>query len=50
VFLSWESSSFGPLDPSLSLRMVIPGTMLILMGFQIILSSFFLSILMLKRL
>lgn len=49
ALLYWQSRSFGSLDPVLSLRMVIPGGTLLALGFQIVLSSFFLSILGLKR-
>lgn len=46
---TWESRSFGPLDPSKTLRLVIPAVTLITLGLETILSSFFLSILGLKR-
>jgi len=45
----WEKLSFGPLDPSVSMRIAIPGTILLTLGIQFILSSFFISILSLKR-
>ena len=45
----WSATSFGPLDPSRTLRLVIPAATLITLGLQTILSSFFLSILGLKR-
>ncbi len=45
----WSSTSFGPLDPSRTLRLVIPAATLITLGLQTVLSSFFLSILGLKR-
>jgi len=45
----WSSLSFGPLNPSISMRLVIPGVILFAVGFQIVLSSFFLSILRLQR-
>lgn len=45
----WRAHSFGPLDPSSTLRLVIPAATLIMLGLQTILSSFFLSILGLKR-
>ncbi|MBN1451408.1 MAG: glycosyltransferase family 2 protein [Anaerolineales bacterium] len=45
----WSANSFGPIDPTHSMRLVIPGTMLFAMGFQILLSSFFLSILQTNR-
>jgi glycosyltransferase involved in cell wall biosynthesis len=45
----WSSTSFGPLDPSRTLRFVIPAVTLIALGLQTVLSSFFLSILGLER-
>ena len=41
--------SFGPLDPSQTLRIVIPSVTSLTLGCQIVLSSFFLSILGLRR-
>jgi glycosyltransferase involved in cell wall biosynthesis len=49
AFSAWSATSFGPLDPSRTLRLVIPAVTLIMIGLQTILSSFFLSILGLKR-
>jgi hypothetical protein len=46
---NWESRSFGPLNPSISIRLVIPGVIFIAIGFQIILSSFFLGILSMQH-
>ena len=46
---SWETSSFGPLDSSETLRIVIPSVTALMLGCQVILSSFFLSVLGLKR-
>ncbi len=46
---SWGAQLFGPLDPSRTLRLVIPAVTLITIGLQIVLASFFLSILGLKR-
>ncbi len=45
----WGERAFGPLDPSRTLRTVIPSVTAITLGFQIVLSSFFLSVLGLKR-
>jgi glycosyltransferase involved in cell wall biosynthesis len=45
----WEESSFGPLQPSKTLRTVIPAILMLMLGFQIILSSFMLSILGLRH-
>ena len=41
----WSSRDFGPLDYSETMRIVIPGATLTMVGFQTVLSSFFLSIL-----
>lgn len=46
---TWGMQSFGDLLPSQTLRIAIPAVTLITISFQIILSSFFLSILGLKR-
>lgn len=46
---SWEASGFGQLNPSQTLRLVIPAATAITLGFETILSSFFLSILGLRR-
>lgn len=45
----WRSRHFGPLDPTQTLRIVIPGVVCLTLGFQIILSSFFLSVLGMSR-
>jgi hypothetical protein len=45
----WRSYRFGALDPEIGLRIVIPGMVFFTLGFQIILSSFFLSVLGLTR-
>ena len=45
----WRSQHFGPLDPEQTLRIVIPGMVCLTLGFQIILSSFFLSVLGMSR-
>ena len=45
----WKSHSFGNLDSSEMLRLIIPSVTALTLGFQTILSSFFLSILSLKR-
>lgn len=41
----WGARSFGPLDPTRMLRIVIPSVLLILLGCQTLLASFFLSML-----
>ena len=45
----WRAHSFGPLDPARTLRLVIPAALLIQLGIQTVLSSFFLSVLGLRR-
>ncbi len=45
----WQSYHFGPLDPEKTLRIVIPGLVSLTLGIQIILSSFFLSLLGMGR-
>jgi glycosyltransferase involved in cell wall biosynthesis len=46
---TWAERSFGSLDPTRTLRIVIPSVTLLTLGCQTILNSFFLSILGLKR-
>ena len=46
--LRWQAGSFGPLDPSRTLREVIPSVLAMVLGIQVLLSSFFLSVLRLK--
>lgn len=45
----WKLQSFGPLDASQTLRIIIPAFTSLTLGCQTILSSFFLSVLGLKR-
>jgi glycosyltransferase involved in cell wall biosynthesis len=45
----WRLADFGPLDYTKIMRLVIPGATLTALGFQTILSSFFASILGLRR-
>jgi len=45
----WRSHHFGPLDPDAALRIVIPGFVSLILGIQIVLSSFFLSVLGMAR-
>jgi glycosyltransferase involved in cell wall biosynthesis len=45
----WRLSGFGRLDYSQTMRWVIPGVTLTALGFQTVLSSFFMSILGMKR-
>jgi glycosyltransferase involved in cell wall biosynthesis len=48
-FTYWHSHNFGPLDPGRTLRIVIPGLVSCTLGLQVILSSFFLSLLGMVR-
>ena len=43
--ISWQSAGFGNLDPSLTMREVIPAVVLLALGTQTVFASFFLSIL-----
>ena len=47
--LQWSAVDFGALDYSRTMRWVIPGVTLTTLGFQSVLSSFFLSILGMRR-
>mgnify|MGYP001579924599 CR=1 FL=1 len=46
---AWAGRSFGPLDPVTTLRLVIPGVTSLALGCHVVLSSFFLSALGLRR-
>jgi hypothetical protein len=46
---SWRDIGFGQLDPRLTMRQVIPGAVLLVIGIQTIFSSFFLSVLGIRR-
>lgn len=45
----WQLGSFGELDPAATMRVVIPSVTALALGIQAIFSSFFLSVLGLKR-
>jgi hypothetical protein len=45
----WRLSDFGSLDYGRNMRWVIPGVMITALGFQLFLTSFFVSILGIKR-
>jgi glycosyltransferase involved in cell wall biosynthesis len=47
--LQWRAVGFGPLDYGYTMRWVIPGVTLTALGFQTILSSFYMSVLTLSR-
>jgi glycosyltransferase involved in cell wall biosynthesis len=46
---SWGATHFGLLDPAHSLRLVIPAVLSLTLGFEIVYSSFFLSVLGMSR-
>lgn len=46
---TWLEVSFGPLEPRAVLRMIIPSILALTLGCQIVLASFFLSVLRLHR-
>jgi glycosyltransferase involved in cell wall biosynthesis len=46
--LSWERSGFGPLDPTITMRLAIPAVTLMILGMEVFIAAFFLSILALK--
>lgn len=45
----WGKRDFGPTDPELAMRIVVPSVVLLALGAQTIFSSFFLSLLGMKR-
>ena len=45
----WKAHHFGPLDPDKVLRIAIPGLVSLTLGVQIVLSSFFTSVLAMRR-
>jgi glycosyltransferase involved in cell wall biosynthesis len=45
----WRLADFGPLDYAQTMRLVVPGVTLTALGFQTILSSFFVSVLGMRR-
>ncbi len=47
--LQWKAVDFGGLNYSATMRIVIPGVTLVAIGFQTVLSSFFLSVLGMQR-
>ena len=49
ALFTWGQKSFGPLDPVSTLRLVIPAALALSLGCQIVLSSFFLSVLGIGR-
>ena len=49
AFASWRTLGFGPLEPSRTLRVVIPAVTAVTLGLQVMMGSFFLSVLGLRR-
>jgi glycosyltransferase involved in cell wall biosynthesis len=49
VLTTWGSRHFGPLDIDVTMRVTIPGAVLIALGFQTLVSSLFLSVLGMAR-
>jgi glycosyltransferase involved in cell wall biosynthesis len=49
AFVHWSLGSFGPLDATRTLRIVIPSLTALMLGSEVILSSFFLSVLGMSR-
>jgi hypothetical protein len=45
----WRAAGFGNLDPRVTMRQVIPAVVLMMLGLQTVLASFFLSVLTLRR-
>jgi hypothetical protein len=49
VVRDWRARSYGDLDQQQTLRLVVPAVLALTLGFQTVLSSFFLSVLGLSR-
>jgi hypothetical protein len=49
ALLAWRATGFSALDPTVTMRALIPAVVLMVLGAQTIFASFFLSILMLGR-
>lgn len=45
----WGATSFGELEPTVMLRIVVPAATASVLGFEVVLASFFLSVLRLRR-
>ena len=45
----WNARLYGALDPAVTMRIVIPSVTALALGVQVVFSSFFLSVLQLKR-
>lgn len=49
AFLQWRALGFGPFQPSDAMRIIVPSVTFLALGVQVTLSSFFLSLLGMKR-
>lgn len=49
AFFQWGQVHFGPLDPLVMLRQVVPAVSFLVLGVQIVLNSFFLGILTIRK-
>jgi len=49
AIVEWMQVDFGRLDYAVTMRLVVPGVTLTALGFQTVLSSFFMSILGMNR-
>lgn len=45
----WSGRGFGNLDPTRTMRLIIPAVVALSLGYQVVLSSFFLSVLRMRR-
>ena len=45
----WQARHFGSLNPTATLRLVIPASLLLNLGFEIVLASFLIAVLLLPR-
>jgi hypothetical protein len=49
ALIYWGRRSFGSLDPEVTMRIVVPSALFLTLGLQVLLASFFLSVLGLQR-
>ena len=49
AFFEWEATSYGPLNPSQTVRVTVPSLIAVMLGFETLLASFFLSLLGIRR-
>lgn len=48
IFLDWKNDAFGILDPTITMRFLIPSAIMLAIGIQTMFSSFFLNILRIR--